>query len=79
MKPVLLCVLKLLAKFTPCGIAAENCAPTVCSAACYTLYTMIIKAFYNLENMPQWSFKMIIALDRKGWDARGGATTEVAT
>ena len=38
---------------------------------------MIITAFYNLENMPQWLITCI-ALDRKGWDARGGAATEVA-
>ena len=40
---------------------------------------MTITAFYNLEGMPRRFFKMIIALGRKGWDARGGATTEVAT
>ena len=34
-----------------------------------------ITAFCNLEGMPRWLF---IALGRKGWDARGGATTEVA-
>ena len=35
---------------------------------------MIITAFYNLDGMPQWLFKML--LPKAG---RGGANTEVAT
>ena len=40
---------------------------------------IIITAFYNVESVPRWLFKMISALGRKGWDARGGTATEVAT
>ena len=57
-------VLKLL----PRGSTADNYIPTA-------LYT----AFCNLDGMPRWLFKMITAFGRKGWGARGGATTKVAT
>ena len=69
-EPLTLWILKLLTKFTPCGITADNYAPTTCS--CSLNPTTIITVFCNLEGMPRWLFKMIIVLGRKGWGHHQG-------